>query len=303
MHTLRLKIMTQITLKQLPTQLKNKLSPVYLLSGDEPLFLQEARDAIFAACKSNGFGEKELFHVDASFRPESLIGAIQNQSLFAEKKIIDIRNPAAKFDPTLVTFFQQFFSNPCDDYVIVISTDKLTAAQQKSDWCETIKKHGVFIPIWPLQLNEFPQWITDRAKQLSIQLPGTLSNLLAAYCEGNLLAAHQALEKLKTLYPSAEITREQLISVIADDARFNIFDLSDAMMRNDTKKISRILTRLEQTGEEPTLVLWAICRKLRENSNHPKTKKALQHAAIVDEIIKGGKPGNAWQALLTLCLA
>jgi len=294
--------MTQITLKQLPTQLKNKLLPIYLLSGDEPLFIQEARDNIFFAAKSLGFSEKEVCHMDTSFRAETLIRSIQNQSLFSEKKIIDIRNPNAKFDASIITLFQSIFSNPSDDYLIVISTEKLTAAQQKLEWCETIKKHGVFIPIWPLQLNEFPQWIVERAKKLNINLPAALGNLLAGYCEGNLLAAHQALEKICVLFPATEITREQLISVISDDARFNIFDLSDAMMHGDAKKIMRIIARLEQTGEEPTLVLWAICRKLRENCNHPNIKKALQHAATVDEIIKGGKIGNAWQALLQLSL-
>lgn len=294
--------MTQITLKQLPTQISNKLLPIYLLSGDAPLFIQEARDRIFFAAKSLGFTEKEVFHMDAGFRAETFIGSIQNQSLFSEKKIIDIRNPNAKFEAIIITLLQSIFSNPSDDYVIVISTDKLTAAQQKSEWCELIKKHGVFIPIWPLQLNEFPQWIDERAKKLNIHLPSTLINLLASYCEGNLLAAHQTLEKLSTLYADAEITREKLIGVISDDARFNVFDLADAMMRGTAKKVTRMITRLEQTGEEPTLILWAICRKLRENSNHPKVKKALQCAAQVDEIIKGGKTGNVWQALLQLGL-
>lgn len=294
--------MTQITLKQLPTQLKSKLLPIYLLSGDEPLLIQEARDSIFRVSQSLGFSDKEVCHMDTGFHPETLLASFHNHSLFADKKIVDIRNPSAKFDTSIITLFQSLFSNPNDDFLIVISTNKLTAAQQKSEWCDIIKKQGVFIPIWPVSLNELPQWITERAKKLNLNLSTPLVNLLAAYCEGNLLAAHQALEKLHALHSETEITRDQLISVISDDARFNIFDLSESMMRGNAKKVARMITRLEQTGEEPTLVLWAICRKLRENNHHPNAKKALQYAATVDEIIKGGKIGNVWQALLQLSL-
>src|SRR3990167_3981223 len=254
----------QITQKQLITHLKQILSPLYLLSGDEPLLLQETRDEIIKAAKSHEFSEKETFYIDSGFQIEKLIESVCNGSLF--------------------------------------STDKLSAAQQKAEWYELIKQHGVIIPIWPIRSNELPAWIIERAKEFQLTFSIDVAQMLAHFSEGNILSAQQALEKLSVLYPNAAITREQLITVLFDHARFGIFDLSESIMTNNPKKIMRILTRLEQTGEEPTLVLWAICRKLRENSASDKAKKALQKAARVDEIKKGARIGNVWQALTELCL-
>lgn len=295
----------QLSLKQLDTHIKKQLSPIYLMAGDEPLLIQEAREAICAAAQTQGFTEKEVCHVDSAFHFDTLIQSIQNQSLFSEKKIIDIRNPAAKFDAAITAFFQTYCTALNADRIIIISSDKLTAAQQKSACVELIKKYGVFLPIWPIQPNELPQWIIERGKKYQLKIPLDMARLLANFCEGNLLGAAQAIEKLHLLYPHAEISREQLITVLSDHARFNIFDLSQTIMQGDTKKVMRIMARLEQTGEEPALILWAICRKLRENNGAMKSdhiKSGLQFAAHVDEILKGAKSGDVWQALLQLSL-
>jgi len=292
----------QVSLKQLDAHIKQTLLPIYLISGDEPLFIQEARESLLLAAKAKGFSEKEICHIEPGFRTETLIGLLQNQSLFSDKKIIDIRNPNAKFDSALISFFQEYVLHPYDDRIIIISTEKLTPASQKTPWFEAIKKHGGYLPVWPIQSAEFASWIMERAKKYQLRFPIAVAQYLAHFSEGNLLSAQQAIEKLQLLYPDAEISREQLITVLSDHARFTIFDLSDALARGHTKKIIRIMNRLEQMGEEPTLVLWSICRQLRENSNSSKVKKALQQAAHVDEIIKGAKTGDVWQALLELCL-
>lgn len=292
----------QVTLNQLNTSINKKLSSLYLISGDEPLLIQEARDAIILAARSQGFSEKETCHIDTAFRPETLMGMIQNQSLFSDKTVIDIRNPNAKFDADIIALLKKYFENPTDDQLIIISTEKLTAAQQKSAWCENIKKNGIFIPIWPIKTNELPQWIIERGKKYQLTISIDIAKILANFTEGNLLSTQQALEKLTLLYARQEITREQLRTVLTDHARFNIFDLAESITQGNVKKITRMIARLEQTGEEPTLVLWAICRKLRENTFSDKTKKALQQAAGVDEIIKGARTGNVWQALLELSL-
>lgn len=295
----------QMSLKQLDTHLKKQLSPIYFISGDEPLLIQEARDDICAAAQLKGFTEKDVYHVDSEFHFDTLIQSIQNQSLFSEKKIIDIRNPNAKFDSSITTFFQTYFLQPIDDRIIIFSSDKLTVAQQKSTCVELLKKYGVYLPVWPIQSNELPQWLVERGKKYQLKIGIDIARLLTNFCEGNLLGAKQLIEKLNLLYPYTEITREQLITVLSDHARFNIFDLSHSIIKGDIKKVTRIITRLEQTGEEPALVLWAICRKLRENCDSIKTnqlKHGLQFAAHVDEIIKGAKAGDVWQALLQLSL-
>ncbi|OGT44862.1 MAG: DNA polymerase III subunit delta [Gammaproteobacteria bacterium RIFCSPHIGHO2_12_FULL_38_11] len=289
----------QLPLNQLSTHVNKKLSSLYLISGDESLLIQEARDLIIHEAKKNGFLEKEIYHIGTGFCIEKLIEINQNQSLFCNKLLIDIRNTNAKFDAAFVTFLKKYIEDSADDRLLIISTEKLTGAQQKTAWCELIKKSGVFIPVWPIKINVLPQWIIERGKKLQLKIPFDIARILANFTEGNLLSSQQALEKLNMLYPNIEITREQLISVLSDHARFNIFDLSESIIQGDIKKISRIIARLEQTGEEPTLVLWAICRKLRETAT---LHKALQKASHIDEIIKGARTGNVWQGLLELSL-
>lgn len=290
----------QIALKQLNAHLSGALSPLYLISGDECLLSQEARDCIIAAARKKGFADKQVCYFDTGFSVESLSELIRNHDLFSEKKIIDIRNAAAKFDKSMLTLLQEYSARKSDDQIIIITTEKLSLAQQKLAWCEFIKKNGCFLPIWPIALDALPQWIAERARQkFALQCSPDIAKQLAFFSEGNLLSAEQALQKLQLLYPGAQVTREQLISVLSDHARFSVFDLSESLLRKDSKKSLRILKRLEQTDEEPVLVLWAICQKIREM---PCAKQALPLAANADEIIKGAKSGNVWQALSELCL-
>lgn len=297
----------QVSCNQLDTHLKKTLSPLYLISGDEPLLTQDARDSVIATAKSQGFLDREVMHVDSEFRIEVLIESIQNQNLFSEKKIIDVRNPAAKCNTEMLEVFQHFLSQPMPDRLLIISTEKLTPAQQKSSWFDYLKKNAVFIPIWPITPDAFPSWILQRARKINRTLSPDIVKMISHYCEGNLLAAEQTIEKLHINFPNADITKEQLITVLSDHARFNLFDLSTALRTADTKKIIRILTRLQQTGEEPVLALWHIARFIRENiathRNADKMKAALQQAAMVDAIIKGAAPGDPWQALLALSLS
>jgi DNA polymerase-3 subunit delta len=286
----------QITLKQLDTQLKKTLPPLVLISGTEPLLIQEAREKVIKQAQSSGFLEKILFYLDATFKIETLITATQNQSLFSDKKIIDIRNPGEKFDAAMTDFLQSFLSNPPDDHLIIISSGKLTPAQQKAAWCDSIKKNGLFITIWPIPTESVPQWIMERAKQLQCVISPDLANMITYFCEGNLLATHQVIEKLQLMYPNKTITREDLVAVLSDHARFSTFDLSDAIATRNAKKAIRILKRLQQTGEEPILVLWNLARFAREKNQ----LSSLQKATHIDEMIKGAQTGDVWQGLTEL---
>lgn len=273
---------------------------LYLISGDEPLGVQDARDEIILAFQKQGFTEKERFHIEAGFHIEPLSRALNNHDLFGQKKIIDIRNSSAKFDKDMVTLLTTFMDNEAPNQVIIISTDKLSATQQKNLWFLQIKKQGCFIPIWPVNFDALPQWIIQRAKnKYHLEIPLDIAKHLAFFSEGNLLSADQALIKLNLQSIQTPVTKEQLISVLSDHARFNVFDLANAITKRDAKKALRILARLETTGEAPTLALWSITRELRTQKNYP----ALQKAARIDEMIKGAHNGDTWLALKELSLA
>lgn len=297
----------QLSCTQLDAHLKKSLSPFYFISGDEPLLTQETRDHIIAAAHAQGFTQRELIQVDLEFRSETLTTFIQAHDLFSEKKIMDIRNPAAKCDASCLVILEAYCDNPPSDRVIIMTTEKLTSAQQKSRWFEFFKKQAVVITVWPIQHDALPAWIIGRAKKLNMSLSFELASTIAHYCEGNLLAAKQALEKLSLCVDNATITKEQLRDVLSDQARFHLFDLGDALKKSDIKKIIRVMTTLQKTDEEPVLVLWHITRFFRGNiaadKNTEKMKRALQHAATVDVMIKkGAQSDDIWHALLKLSL-
>ncbi|EKD76794.1 MAG: DNA polymerase III subunit delta [uncultured bacterium] len=223
--------------------------------------------------------------------------------MFSEKKIIDIRNPSAKWDKETITTLERFLQQNATDICIIISTDKLTTAQQKSAWVTMIKKQGTHLMLWPVGMEALPQWIVERAATLHLQIPIPIARFLAQFTEGNLLSTQQALLKLQLLYPKNEITQEKLNSVLIDQARFHIFDLSNALQHRDAKKTVRVLARLKQMDEEPTLVLWAMSRTIREYAScEILLKKALTMAAKIDRIIKGVAMGDAWQGMTSLGL-
>lgn len=278
----------------------------YWISGDELLLVEEMRNRIIHDAQSNGFSEIHRCYIEPGFQIHTLLSLTQNNDLFSNKKIIDIRNPQAKMDADFIAYLEAFLSNPDDNCLLIISSDKLSTAQQKTKWFELVKKKMIHKAVWPIRSNQLPQWIISRAKNMGLTLSLPVASRLAAFTEGHLLSAQQALEKLALLYENAVIDQHQLNAVLADHAQFSIFDLSEmlfASSHQNQKKIIRIVNRLQQTGEEPALVLWAICKKLREKiAFFPSAKEKLQKAAMVDEMIKGARSGDVWQAMLELCL-
>lgn len=278
----------------------------YWISGDELLLVEEMRSGIIHDAQSHGFHEIHRCYIEPGFQIQTLQSLTQNTDLFSSKKIIDIRNPSAKMDADFIAYLDGFLSNPDDNCLLIITTEKLSAAQQKTKWFELVKKKMIHKAVWPIRSNELPQWITKRAKKMGLTLPLPVALRLAAFTEGNLLSAQQALEKLALLHENTVIDYQQLNAVLSDHAQFSIFDLSDMLFTSThqhQKKITRIVNRLQQTGEEPTLVLWAICKKLREKiAFFPAAKEKLQKAAAIDEMIKGARAGDVWQAMLELCL-
>ncbi len=327
----------QLHLNQLQSHLKNnRLLPVYLVSGDVPLLVQETRDAIYATAQHAGYQQRELFTIETGFNWNTFTSMAENLSLFSEKTLLEIRNPTAKFDTAGANALMDYLENPPTDKILLIVTSKLTSAQQKTRWYKAIDKAGATITIWPIAVRELPNWIATRLQQANLQANADSIRLLAELTEGNLLSAQQAIEKLRLLYPNTLITAKEVAEVISDNARFNIFDLTNYALLGVQKRVIRILSGLQFSGTETTLVLWAITRELRElysmtmqleqgqsitqviasqwQTRKPLLKNALtrlhsnqlnqmlQHAEHIDYIIKGIKVGRAWEELETLCL-
>jgi DNA polymerase-3 subunit delta len=247
----------------LAASLARQLQTIYLVSGDEPLLVNEAADAIRAAARKQGFTERELHVVERGFDWQALLADSRAMSLFAQRKIIEIRmaNPAPgeQGADAIVELAEQ----PSPDNLILIMTGKLDSRTQSSRWVSAAEKRGVLVQVWPIDLPRLPAWIRERLGRHQLQADAAAATLLAERVEGNLLAAHQEIEKLALLVPPGPITAETILDAVADSARFDVMQLGEAAMRGQTARALRILEGLRGEDVQPTLILWAVNKDLQ----------------------------------------
>jgi DNA polymerase-3 subunit delta len=248
---------------QLTEQLKRGLAPVYWLSGDEPLLLQECADAIRKTAQQQGFTERDIFDAGKDFDWIELTHSAQSLSLFAERKILDVRLSAGKLTAEASETLSTFCALAPTDLLLLISSPKIDKNSQKSNWYKTLDKHGTHVEIWPINAQELPGWIMAKCKQHRLQIHPDTGRLLASRVEGNLLAAMQEIEKLKLLANDQPITPE-MIDAVSDNTRYDVFVFVDSVLSGDVKRIIKILSSLRAEGIEPAVVLWALSRELRQ---------------------------------------
>ncbi|WP_395375016.1 DNA polymerase III subunit delta [Marinicella sp. W31] len=246
---------------QLLGHLQNELSRCYLLVGDEPLQLQEGIDQIRQKASQSGFTEKEVFHVDKSFSWYQLQSSAGNMSLFAEKRMIELFLPSGKPGRSGSAAITEFVENMPDDVMLLIRCDEWTAANDKSKWVKTIEAHGVVMRVYLPRPQEFPRWLQQRCRDIGLQVDADVIRSLALRLEGNLLAAAQELEKLKMRFGDTPLSAAQIGGLVADNARFDVFRLTDSLLEGHSKKAIRILRSLRKNDLAPTIVLWALHRE------------------------------------------
>ena len=253
----------RIRLEQLEQHLRQGLHPVYLISGDEPLLVQEACDAIRQAARQAGHDERQVLHVDRQFDWQRLQDEANALSLFAERKLTELRIPNGKpgthGSKALVAYCERL----PDDTILLIEAGKIDAGGMKSKWVNTIDKIGVVMQVWPVTLQEMPKWLERRSRDMALKLSQDAISALTDRLEGNLLAAQQELQKLKLLHADALIEDEHVLASVGDSARYDIFDLTDACLTGKARHACKILHHMQLEGSEPTLILWALSKELR----------------------------------------
>ena len=247
----------------LPPQLARGLSSTYLISGDEPLLVNEAADAVRARARSEGFTERELYVVERGFDWQALLAESRSMSLFASRKIIEIRmtNPTPGDQGAQAII--ELASQPSPDNVVLIVTGKMDGRVQSSKWVSAVEKQGVVVQVWPIELARLPVWIRERLARHKLVADLSAAGLLAERVEGNLLAAHQEVEKLALLLPPGPVTAEVVLEAVADSARYDVLQLGEAAMRGATARALRILEGLRGEGIDAVLVLWAVNKDLQ----------------------------------------
>ena len=247
----------------LAASLARQLQTIYLVSGDEPLLVNEAADAVRAAARSKGFTERELHFVERGFDWQGLIADSRSMSLFAQRKLIEIRMANAAPGEQGADAIVELAEQPSPDNLVLIMAAKLDGRTQGSRWVSAVEKRGVLVQVWPIDLPRLPAWIRERLGRHKLQADTAAAALLAERVEGNLLAAHQEIEKLALLLPPGPITAETVVDAVADSARFDVLQLGEAAMRGQTARALRILEGLHGEDVEPTLVLWAVNKDLQ----------------------------------------
>ncbi|MCD6026222.1 MAG: holA [Solimicrobium sp.] len=317
----------QIRFDALDAQLTKALAPLYIVSSDEHLLAEQALDKIRAKARSEGFVEREILAVERSFKWGALLAACQSQSLFGDKKIIDLRIPTGKPGKegaqALQNYVEQLKRNPSPDNVTIISLPKLDWASQKSVWVTCLKEAAVYLEIPLVERAQLPGWITRTLKEQGQSAQREAVEFIADRVEGNLLAAYQEIQKLGLLYPAGVLSAAQIQEAVLNVARYDVFKLSEAILSGDEARLVRMVDGLKGEGEALPLVLWTLaeeCRTLlklkiglqegmplsalfkehriwggRERLMEPALrrlsvttlKNALKYAAQLDKLIKG----------------
>ncbi|GGD75818.1 DNA polymerase III subunit delta [Lacimicrobium alkaliphilum] len=261
----------QLYPNRLADSLNKGLQAFYLIFGDEPQQQMECIQAIRDQAKAMEFDERQSLTVDTGFNWNRLVEASQTLSLFSSRQMIELELPTGKPGAEGAKVLQSLAQSPNPDVLILLHGGRIGKDVQNTKWFKSLDKQGVYIPCYPLEGQHLNRWISERLNHLGIQAFPELVRLLSDYCEGNLLAARQEIEKLALIYPSGQLTLEQAEKAIVDQSRFTVFQLIDVLLEGNPQRAVKMLYRLETEGIEPTIVLWALVREWQ-------TLKSLQHA-------------------------
>jgi DNA polymerase-3 subunit delta len=323
---------------QLAKHVEKQLAPIYLISGDETLLVQEGADSIRAASRKQGFNERQVYHIDNSFNWDVFVNEISALSLFADRKLIELRMPSGKPGDAGTQAIEQFCAQRPDDIVVLILCDKLDGSAQRTKWHKAVDATGVTVPVWPVDAQQLPRWIEQRLRARGLGATPDAVQLLAERVQGNLLACAQEIEKLRLYADGDRIDADTIASVVADSARFDAFALAEDALAGRTTACLRALAGLRGEGIEPPVILWVLTKELRVlyrcaeqielgqsidraidgngvwDRRKPLVRQALQRlprtqlaqllhtAQAIDAAIKGGRQDNPWLLLDQLLL-
>lgn len=302
--------------------LAGALAPVYFITGDEPLLVQEAADAVLEAARRAGFSERTVLHAEGSFDWQTVLAEGASLSLFAEKKILDVRNPSGGFDKGASEVLRAYCERLSADNLLLLRSARIDGRQKSSAWFKALDAAGVVVQIWPIGLAELPRWLKGRLDRAGLALTAEALTCLAERVEGNLLAAVQEVEKLKLGNLPQPITAEAVAASLEDSAHYDVFELLDATMNGEAARIPRMVRGLRAEGVALFAILGALTNQLRQiaEGRLPPFKRrtgealvrrlgssaaidrVLAQCALVDQQGKGQLLGDAWLSLEDLLL-
>ncbi|MHB1427501.1 MAG: DNA polymerase III subunit delta [Rhodocyclaceae bacterium] len=288
----------QLRPEQLAAHLAKPLGQLYVLHGDDPLLTVETGDALRAAARKQGFDDRTVLVVTPSFKWEELFHASGNLSLFGGRTLVDLRIPTGKTGRDGGEALQRYARDLPADTLTLVTLPEMDWRAKKAAWFAALVEAGVGIECNAPPLAQLPQWITRRLAAQQQTAPAEALEFIALHVEGNLLAAHQEIQKLGLLHPPGALTLQQVSAAVLNVARYDIDDLRAALQARDAARCARTLEGLRAEDAAPPLVLWVLANEARQRMH----RAALLHAARIDRIIKGLSRGDLWDECLQLAL-
>ncbi|PWT72125.1 MAG: DNA polymerase III subunit delta, partial [Proteobacteria bacterium] len=312
------------------------LKPLYTIHGEETLLALEAADRLRKRCHDDGYVEREVLTVESGFDWSQLKMSGNSLSLFGAKRLLEIRIPSGKPGNEGAQALRDYADDLPPDTVTLVQLPKLDRTQLASGWMEALDAAGVIVAAMPVGLSRLPQWLGTRLAHQRQQADQQTLDFLVSRVEGNLLAAHQELQKLALLFPPGKLELAQVEEAVLDVARYDVFKLGEALLSADGPRFVRMLEGLRGEGVAPALILWAITEEVRallyvragQDQGRPvqqlmrearvwgpraellpralrrfsisQLEDAIVHAANVDRMIKGLVKGDVWDELLQL---
>ncbi len=321
--------------EQLDAGLAKKLAASYLVHGDEPLLALEAADAIRAAARKQGFSQREVLEAGRTFDWSEFTHAAGSASLFGDRKLVELRMPTGKPAAAASAALAAYCARPNADVVLLVTMPRPEGQWWKADWFVALEQLGAVVEVEPVARARLPAWLSQRLAQQKQSAQGEALEFLAERVEGNLLAAHQEVQKLALLAPPGELSLEQVQDAVADVARYEPGAAVEALLARDTARYVRVIEGLRAEGEAPPLLLFVLAGALfvlqglqRGGSpdalffQHKFFNKRLQpavqaagrrfaaeaiaaalaHAALIDRATKGVDPADPWEEFVKLGL-
>jgi DNA polymerase-3 subunit delta len=329
----------RISTEQLQQHLARELKPLYTVFGAETLLAIEACDLIRAQARAQGYTEREVLTVDSGFKWSHLAFAAGTQSLFASRKLLELRIPTGKPGAEGGAAIQAHCAALPAETVTLIHLPGLDWRALKTGWFEALERAGMAVEARIVARKALPQWLAGRLKAQNQDADARTLEFIAERVEGNLMAAYQEVQKLALLHPPGTIGFEDARDAVLDVARYDVFAIGEALLEGDVARLARMLDGVRGEGVAPPLVLWAMAEEIRAigrivtgvaagkpfsmlwrdarvfgpshqslmQQNHRRfslgqVSDALRHAAAIDRMIKGLAKGDAWDELLQLAL-
>ncbi|NQZ81483.1 MAG: DNA polymerase III subunit delta [Colwellia sp.] len=248
----------------LTSTLNQGFKPIWLIFGDEPWQKNNSLATIKSVALQQGFDEIIRFSADDKFDWSLLHEEYQSLSLFSSQRIIEVEIMNGKVGDAGSKALLALSENFHQDVMIILHGPKLDGAAQKRKWFKTLEKLGCFLPLYDIEGKQLNQWLQTQARQLKLNLHVDVIPMMAELFEGNLPALEQELQKLSLLFGQQTITCDDAENIIIKQAKFNPFQLIDAMLIGDLKKCTAILDQLQQEGTAIGQLIWFVHKEIRQ---------------------------------------